>query len=61
MIVDEDIYLENSDNETVVNQEVDRFLEHYGILGMKWGVRNDQRSNKGSSKSKSKGKTKNEN
>jgi hypothetical protein len=41
--------------------EEDRYLEHYGVMGMKWGIRNDQRSqgsNKVASKSTSKSKPK---
>jgi hypothetical protein len=40
VIIDEDIYLEHFDNETTINHDVDAFLEHYGIMGMKWGIRN---------------------
>ncbi len=42
----------------------DIYLEHYGVKGMQWGIRNDrrsQRSNKVASKSTSKSKPKNEN
>ncbi len=41
MIIDEDIYLEHFNNEATINLEVDAFLEHYGVKGMKWGIRND--------------------
>jgi hypothetical protein len=30
----------------MTDQNVDIFLEHYGVLGMKWGVRNSLRSSK---------------
>jgi hypothetical protein len=49
MIVDEDIYLEHFDDGTMIDQEVNEFLEHYGVLGMKWGVRNDKQSKANSS------------
>jgi hypothetical protein len=35
MIVDED-------NETTIDQAVEDFLEHYGVQGMKWGIRKDK-------------------
>ncbi len=40
MIIDEDIYLEHYDNEemTTTDEEVDAFLEHFGVKGMRWGV-----------------------
>ncbi len=43
MIVDKDIYLKHFDNETMTDQEVAIFLEHFGIKGMKWGIRNDRK------------------
>ncbi len=27
----------------MTDQEVEAFLEHYGVMGMKWGVRNEKR------------------
>ncbi len=30
----------------MTDQNVDIFLEHYGVKGMKWGIRNDLRSSK---------------
>ncbi len=42
MIIDEDIYLEHA-NETT-DQEVDNFLKHFGMKGMRWGVRNQKRN-----------------
>jgi hypothetical protein len=44
MFIDEDIYLEHSDNNVIIDQDVDDFLEHYGVKGMKWGVRNERRA-----------------
>ncbi len=48
MIIDEDIYLGHYDNEEMIttDEEVDAFLEHYGVKGMRWGVTRDNlRSN----------------
>jgi hypothetical protein len=42
MLIDEDRYLKNFDNETT-DQEVNEFLEHFGVMGMKWGIRNDRK------------------
>lgn len=48
-------------NENVIGKElVDDFLEHYGILGMKWGVRNDARSAERRKKKEEKAKNKEE-
>ncbi len=55
MIIAEDIYLKHFDDKTTTDQEVAIFLEHFGIKGMKWGIRNDRSppsSNKKSTKSK---------
>ncbi len=46
MIVDEDIYLEHFDYNVTIDQEVEEFLEHFGVMGMKWGVRRDRRANR---------------
>ncbi len=40
MVIDEDIYVEHFDSKLTIDQDVEVFLEHYGILGMKWGIRN---------------------
>ncbi len=40
MIIDEAVYLEHF-NDTTIDQEVDAFLEHFGVKGMQWGVRNN--------------------
>ncbi len=42
MIIDEDFYLEHADNKKITVQEVDEFLEHWGVKGMKWGIRNQK-------------------
>ncbi len=41
MIIDEDIYLEHFDSNGTMSQEVEVFLEHFGVKGMRWGVRNE--------------------
>jgi hypothetical protein len=28
------------------DQDVDNFLEHFGVMGMKWGIRRDRRANR---------------
>lgn len=38
---------------TVTDEEVDDFLAHFGVKGMKWGVRKSGSSNNSSSKSSS--------
>ncbi len=43
MIIDEDVYLEHF-NTTTIDQEVDAFLEHFGVKGMQWGVRKSNTS-----------------
>ncbi len=43
MIIDEDIYLEQDKRTT--NQEVEVFLEHFGVKGMRWGVITERRAN----------------
>lgn len=39
MIIEEDIYLEHSKETT--DQEVEDFLEHFGVKGMRWGLRRE--------------------
>ncbi len=39
MIIDEKGYLEHV-NETI-DQEVEDFLEHFGVKGMRWGLRRE--------------------
>ncbi|MBA2727662.1 MAG: hypothetical protein H0U49_05765 [Parachlamydiaceae bacterium] len=43
MVIDEDVYLEHF-NYTTIDQEVDVFLEHFGVKGMQWGVRKNSNS-----------------
>jgi hypothetical protein len=50
VIINKDIYLQSLDDETTINQEVDIFLEHFGVKGMKWGIRNDKRGSRNVSK-----------
>ena len=40
MQIDEDIYLERVNTKRKTDQEVDAFLEHFGVKGMRWGIRN---------------------
>ncbi len=42
MIINEDIYLKQSKEKK--NQEVDDLLKHFGMKGMRWGVRNQKRN-----------------
>lgn len=42
MLLDKHVYLEHFDDETTTDQEVAYFLEHFGVKGMKWGIRNDK-------------------
>ncbi len=43
MVIDEDIYLEHFDDESSTDQELVVFLEHFGVKGMKWGIRNENK------------------
>lgn len=36
----------------IVDKEVDEFLEHFGVMGMHWGVRNKSNSNSNKNKAK---------
>ncbi len=50
MKIDEDEFLEHVGDDKMTDQELYVFLEHYGVKGMQWGVRNEKRGESGSRK-----------